>query len=99
MVQDDKKPNILDRPVARLGAILVIGACVALLGYHHRDDLFPAPGTGNAGLNPDFVQCRDKRTADIDKMKSDGVITSAQYNQFLQRAMAFCTTQFPPEGK
>ncbi len=95
----EPRPGFLDRPVARLCAVAVIAACLALLGVYHRNDLMPGAKTGNTGLNPEFVDCRDKRSADVDKMLSDGVITATQHSRFLQRALAYCTSQFPPDGK
>lgn len=95
----ETKPDFLDSRAARVVAMVTIVCCLALLGFYHRNDLMPGAETGNAGLNPDFVHCRDDRTGDVDKMLADGVITGDQHTQFLQRALAYCTTQFPPEGK
>jgi len=92
--------GFLDGPGARIVALLVVIACAAVLGYIHRDDLFPAePVNADAGLNPEFVKCRDARTAQVEKMLNDGVIDQLKFDAFRERAVAFCTAQFPPDEK
>jgi hypothetical protein len=48
--------------------------------------------------NPKFRECQDKRTSDIGKMLSDGVIDQAKHDEFLARAIQTCAGMFPPEG-
>jgi len=78
-------------------AVVVVLACVAGLAYLHRGDLLPAAEDDDAGLNPEFVACRTERLGDIDKMRDDGLIDDAQEEQFAARALAYCTSRFPPE--
>ncbi len=84
--------------IARLVAVAVILCASAVIAYHHRDDLFPPEKAEEAGLNPEFVKCRDERTAQVQKMKSDGLINDEQFSTFTERAVAFCTSQFPPDA-
>ncbi len=83
---------------ARLVAVAIILGASAMIAYHHRDDLFPPEKAEEAGLNPEFVKCRDERTAQVQKMKSDGLIGDKQVSTFTERAIAFCTSQFPPDA-
>jgi hypothetical protein len=48
--------------------------------------------------NPKFRECQEKRTSDIGKMLSDGVIDQAKHDEFLARAIQTCAGMFPPEG-
>lgn len=69
-----------------------------MIAVYHRHDLLPKPvPVANAGLNPEFVACRDQRVGQVDKMRTDGVIGDAQVEIFMERAMAFCADQFPPD--
>ena len=83
---------------SRLVAVAVILGASAMIAYHHRDDLFPPEKAAEAGLNPEFVKCRDERTAQVRKMKSEGLISDQQVSTFTERAVAFCTSQFPPDA-
>ncbi len=85
----------LDRPAARLLALLVIILCGGLLALVHRDDLF---GTGGlpgdervegAGTDP-AVPCIIERFAEIDGMVEDGVVDDAKATLFKARAEAMC---------
>ncbi|SDU05380.1 hypothetical protein [Stappia sp. ES.058] len=98
---------LLDRPAARLSALVVAGlavlaivwigrvgfAGVALTPFEH---LAPA---GNADLagNPELAACLQSRVGAVDQMRSDGVIDDAQYDTFKTRAVSYCQAQFPPQ--
>ena len=90
------KRSALDTGTARIVALGVFVLCAAILGYMHRGDLFPPEVVEEAALNPEFVACRDKRVATVDKMLADGVIGDAQHKQFSDRATAVCADKFPP---
>lgn len=94
---DRSEESFLDGAGARLCALAVLAGAVAVIAWHHRNDLFPPDAEPQATLNPDFVKCRDERTAQVDKMHSDGVISQEQHGQFTGRAIAFCTDRFPPD--
>ena len=80
-------------------ALAILALCLLALGYVHRGDLFPAEAPQvEEGLNPEFVACRDERKAHVEKMLVDGVIDRAKYDQFVERAVAMCASQFPPGG-
>lgn len=74
----------LDRPVARLLALLCFVLCLALLGYIHRDDLF---------ADDPAARCFAERADDIDRMRAEGVIDDARAALFRSRAEAYCRAQ------
>lgn len=82
----------LDRPLARLGALGVFVAMVGLLGYIHRDDLFPPPV---AAVDPDdpVALCLAERKPGIAAMLAEGTIDEAQAELFTARAEALCQAQ------
>jgi len=92
------KPSALEGRAARIVALGVFGLCAAILGYMHREDIFPPEAAEDAALNPEFVACRDKRVATVDKMLSDGVIQEQQHKQFTERAVSICADKFPPDA-
>jgi hypothetical protein len=87
---DPKSP--LDKPVARLGALGVFFAVAALLGYVHRDDLFPPPAPAIDPNDP-VALCLAERAPGIEAMRADGTIDERQAKLFLSRAEALCQAQ------
>ena len=94
-----RKPEVqkpfLDRPAARLLAVLVILLCGALLAYVHRDDVKSFAGSGGeeaaAGTSDDpAAPCIEQRFAEIDGMIEEGVVDAEQAALFKQRAEAMC---------
>ena len=94
MVTRDGAPSL----GARAAALAAIVVGIAVLGYYHRNDIFPPPKPVEAGLNPEFVKCRDERTAQVEKMRSDGLIDDGKLATFIERAVGFCASKFPPDG-
>lgn len=88
----DRAP-FADSRAARLVALGVLVGSLAALAYMHRADLWPQPDART--LDPDFVACRDARTATVDTMLSEGVIDEARHAEFTDRAIAICADQFP----
>ena len=82
----------LDRPFARLGALGVFFALAALLGYLHRDDLFPPPAPA-VDPNDPVALCLAERAPGIEAMRADGTIDERQAALFLTRAEALCQAQ------
>lgn len=82
----------LDRPLARLGALGVFLAVAALLGYIHRDDLFPPPASA-ADPNDPVALCLAERLPGIEGMLADGTINETQAEAFKSRAEALCQAQ------
>ena len=80
----------LDRPAARVLALIVIVLCCASLAYLHRDDLFPKQQETALEKDDPVVTCTSERFADIDKMLDEGTIETAQADLFRQRAEAMC---------
>lgn len=92
--------NFIDSVGARLIAGIIVLGCAGLLLFLNWHVLYPPPAekVDDAKLNPEFVACRDSRLADVNKMKSDGVINDQQFAQFTERAVATCAGQFPSGG-
>lgn len=85
-------PHFLDRPVARLGAVGVALAAVALLAWIHRDDILP-PDPAAAAAGPQaaaFRACFGPRAAQIDDSLAAGELSDDQARLFRSRAEAFC---------
>jgi len=82
----------LDRPLARLGALGVFFAVAALLGYVHRDDLFP-PSAPALDPNDPVALCLAERAPGIEAMRADGTIDERQAKLFMSRAEALCQAQ------
>lgn len=94
-----RKPSFAETGAARGIAVVVFLGCAGVLGYLHRDDLFPPEvQEDTAGANPEFIKCRDERAGQVDKMLEQGIIDEAKHGQFRKRAIDFCTAQFPPGG-
>ena len=87
----------LDRPVARIAALAVFVAVVALLGYIHRDDIFPPPA---AAIDPNdpVALCLVERMPAIEAMRADGTIDERQAELFASRAEALCQAQSGQTG-
>lgn len=87
--------SALDRPLARVAAGLVLVAALAVIGWHHRDDLFPPEGQSASDGNPAFERCVTRRFADIDKMVAEGLVDQGQAGLFKQRAEGMCRDMTP----
>lgn len=96
MSEGRAKPSALDSGAARIAALGVFALCAVILFYMHRGDIFPPEPAKKEALNPEFIKCRDKRVATVDKMLADGVIAEAQHAQFSERAISICADKFPP---
>ena len=84
-----RRPHPLDRPSARLAALAVLAATVALLAHIHRNDLWPTPATADAAPSA-FTACLAARRVTIDRMLAEAVIDAAQAALFTRRAEALC---------
>ena len=87
----------LDRPLARLGALGVFVAVAGLLGYTHRDDLFPPPVPA-VDANDPVALCLAERRPGIEAMRAEGTIDDQQAELFLARAEALCQAQAGQTG-
>lgn len=87
--------HFLDRPVARILALILFAACFGLLAYIHRGAFTGPDGGDGAGGNEPRSACLAARFADIDSMIADGLITEAQAALFRNRARAFCHAEHP----
>jgi hypothetical protein len=82
--------SALDRPAARIAAVVVCVAALGALGYIHRDDLYPPDPAAVADADDPFVKCMAERGGHIDKMQSEGTIRADQARLFRTRAEAMC---------
>lgn len=101
MARGTRDGAFLDRPVARLCAILVFVLCGAALVYIHRNDLWPAPKVEAGGGNDPIALCMRDRLAVIDGQLRDGVLKPEQAALFRTRVDALCQAQnrrSGPEG-
>lgn len=83
----------LDRPAARLGAVVVFLLCAAALVYIHRNDLWPAPKVAAGGGGDPIALCMRDRLAVIDDQLREGVLTPEQAALFRTRVDALCQAQ------
>ena len=83
---------MLDGKAARAVAFLVFLACAGLLGWIHRDDLWPGEEANVARDDP-AAACIAERTADIERMVDEGRIEPAQAELFEERARGMCRDQ------
>ncbi|NRG18461.1 hypothetical protein HPQ64_12245 [Rhizobiales bacterium] len=102
----------LDRWPARVGALVLAVLILILMAWIGRNDL-PGFALGNVNLglaggvegvtaprdaNPELAACLEQRLTVVDKMRSDGIVSDAQYETFRNRAIAFCEAEHPPGG-
>lgn len=96
MTHVSQKPAFADSRAARLVAMLLIAAGIAVIAWHHRADILPRPEPETAA-NPELFACISERTAQVAGMLADGVIDEGRANSFRARAIQFCEQQFPPD--
>ena len=82
--------SALDGLAARLAALAVLLGVIALLGYVHREWIFPPDPM--AADDPAAL-CYVERAAEIDGMAAEGTITEPQASLFKTRAEALCQAQ------
>jgi len=99
------KTGFADSLAARALALLIAAAAAALMVWLGREEIpairgiaSPAPVAGKAATsgNPALDACLAERVGDVDKMRQEGIINTAQYETFKARAVAYCQTEFPP---
>ncbi len=100
--------HFLDKGRARFlaGLIGVLALCAIALTYYTqqqtdtagRGTIVGSTGVTDPSGNPKFQECRDKRSADIANMLSDGVIDQAKHDDFLANAVQTCAGMFPPDS-
>ncbi len=96
---DGARRSILDRPLARVLALLVFGLSVAALVYIHRDDLWPQPATEPETTAADpLARCIAERRAQVDDMVAEGVIGPERAELFKSRAEGLCRAQVEGGG-
>lgn len=86
----------LDKPIARLVALLVFAVCAGFLLYIHRNDLAifsDSNGPASAEASP-YEQCRQERLTEVSDLAAENLITEEQRRLFVRRAEDFCRSQF-----
>lgn len=83
-------PSFLDRPVARLLAVGVAAASVALLLYINRADFLPGSEEVASVEDNAYQACVDERHGQIDDMVREGLVGESQAGLFKSRAEALC---------
>jgi hypothetical protein len=86
--------HFLDRPSARVLAGVVCLGCVAALAWLERERFWPNPGA----TDDPFTRCFAERAAQIDQMRTDGLIQAAQAELFKTRAEAMCRAETAGPG-
>jgi hypothetical protein len=100
--------HFLDTPAARISAgaiaVLALSGIGLVWNVHLNMRLVQGPsGVVRSGLeeapavNPQFIQCRDQRVADVDRMLADGLIDANRHTEYKERAITTCAGQFPPD--
>jgi hypothetical protein len=87
----DSRP-LLDRPIARIAALLLFVGMAAALLLPDWNGLFDYGGAPPE--NSQLTECLDKRLGDVRDMQANGTITEAQANQFRERAQNFCYSRY-----
>ena len=96
-MKEDEDRGFLDGLLMKAVAGAVIVGCVGLLAFLNRDLLVDKPVADDQSLNPEFVECRDARVGQVQKMLDDGVINETNFKVFKERAIDTCAGQFPPQ--
>ncbi len=92
----------LARLLAGLIALVALMAMAQIWATASRTDLAGKPLTGSKAALSDpsgyaaFTKCKAERTADVDRMLADGLITAAQHADYRAKAITTCAGQFPP---
>jgi hypothetical protein len=91
--------SALDRPAARVVAVLVAVLALAALGWINRHAFLPrrAPPPAAAADDP-FRRCMAARGADIDRMVQEGSAKPDQAELFRSRAEAMCRAEAAKAG-
>ncbi len=85
------RPALLDRPAARLAALGVAAAALAVLALYHRADILPPdPAAADSPTQAAFRECFEPRAARLAGSLEIGELTQNQVAQFRGRAEAFC---------
>ena len=91
--------SALDRPAARVVAVIVAVLALAALGWINRHAFLPRPALPPAGDADDpFRRCMAARTTDIDRMVQEGSAKPEQAELFRSRAEAMCRAEAAKAG-
>jgi hypothetical protein len=85
--------HFLDRPVARICAVLVFALSAGALGYLHREDLMGGSEATRAAANDPLALCIAARTAQLDKMQQEGLLNPDQVERTRGQLEPVCRAQ------
>jgi len=88
----------LDRPAARLCAVVVFLLAAGALAYLHRHDWRGRAAPATAEAEDPIAACMRDRIAVIDGQLRDGVLKPEQAALFRARVDALCQAQHRPAG-
>lgn len=91
---DSSSRSFLDGPVARVLALGLAAASVALLLYINRGDIWPSADVASSEDSA-YQACVNERHGQIDEMIRDGVVNDSQASLFKSRAEALCRATAP----
>ena len=109
MADTEKSKKFLDTMAARAVAILLAVALGTVLWTNYAQDfkrlMAGQSATGEVAVvsatesakpaNPALQACLSQRIGDVDQMKSEGILSDAQYSAFKMRAEELCRAQNP----
>lgn len=105
---ETQSPHFLDGRAARMlaGLIALVALMILAQIWNHsaRVDLAGRALLPDAAAVSDpsgyqaFDKCKAARTADVDRMLSQGLINAHQHADYLEKAIQTCAGRFPPVG-
>ncbi|MFK5980444.1 MAG: hypothetical protein QM488_16325 [Rhizobiaceae bacterium] len=106
MATAENSQGFADSSIARIIALILAIAIAGLLFFNWSAEfggLFSAskePSQVSASqpakeANPALDACLSQRVGDVDRMKSEGILSDAQYAKFKMRAQDLCVVQNP----
>ena len=91
-MDEHPRAHFLDRPAARWCAAAVFLLCAAALAYIHRGDLLGGTESASAGGGP-LALCMQTRSAEIEKMRQEGLLKPDQAERALGQLEPICRAQ------
>ncbi len=90
-----EKAHFLDGGKARGLAILIAAVAAAALGWINREAFWGDDEATSYAGNPELAACLTERVGAVDTMRSEGIISDAQFTTFKTRTVDYCHAQFP----
>ncbi len=84
------RPGFLDRPAARLAALGLALAALALIAWYHRGEFLPPDAAPASPWQAAFSDCFVPRAAQLTASLENGELTQDEVTLFRNRAEAIC---------